>query len=46
VVTTDGSTAAHVEHSIALYDDGVVVLTAPDAGRERLGDLVSATALS
>jgi methionyl aminopeptidase len=46
VVTTDGSTAAHVEHSIALYDDGVVVLTAPDAGRERLGDLVSGTALS
>jgi methionyl aminopeptidase len=31
-----------VEHSIALLDDGVWVLTAPDGGRERLGDLVTA----
>ncbi|MEO3815803.1 type I methionyl aminopeptidase [Plantactinospora sp. B24E8] len=42
VVTRDGSIAAHVEHSMALLDDGVWVLTAPDGGRARLGDLVTA----
>jgi methionyl aminopeptidase len=42
VVTRDGSYAAHVEHSMALLDDGVWVLTAPDGGRARLGDLVTA----
>ncbi|HEX5996254.1 MAG TPA: type I methionyl aminopeptidase [Jiangellales bacterium] len=42
VVTRDGSVAAHVEHSMALLEDGVWVLTAPDGGRGRLGDLVSA----
>lgn len=42
VVTRDGSIAAHVEHSMALLDDGVWVLTAPDGGRSRLGDLVTA----
>lgn len=42
VVTRDGSIAAHVEHSIALLDDGVWVLTAPDGGRGRLGELVTA----
>lgn len=42
VVTRDGSIAAHVEHSMALLEDGVWVLTAPDGGRERLGDLVTA----
>jgi methionyl aminopeptidase len=41
VVTRDGSVAAHVEHSMALLDDGVWVLTAPDGGRARLGDLVT-----
>jgi methionyl aminopeptidase len=41
VVTVDGSMAVHVEHSFALLDDGVWVLTAPDGGRSRLGDLVS-----
>lgn len=41
VVTMDRSPAAHVEHSVALYEDGVVVLTAADGGRERLGHLVS-----
>ncbi|MBB5870510.1 methionyl aminopeptidase [Allocatelliglobosispora scoriae] len=41
VVTVDGSFAAHVEHSIGLLEDGVVVLTAADAGVERLGELVS-----
>jgi methionyl aminopeptidase len=42
VVTRDGSIAAHVEHTMALLDDGVWVLTAPDGGRARLGDLVTA----
>jgi methionyl aminopeptidase len=46
VVTADGSLAVHVEHSIALCDDGVWVLTAPDGGRERLGDLVAQVARS
>jgi methionyl aminopeptidase len=32
VVTKDGTRAAHVEHSIAITDDGVSVLTAPDRG--------------
>lgn len=32
VVTRDGSRAAHVEHSIALTDDGVCVLSADDGG--------------
>jgi len=32
VVTKDGSRAAHVEHSIAITEDGVSVLTAADAG--------------
>jgi len=42
VVTRDGSMAVHVEHTMALLDDGVWVLTAPDGGRARLGDLVTA----
>lgn len=42
VATRDGSVAAHVEHSMALLDDGVWVLTAPDGGRARLGELVTA----
>lgn len=42
VVTVDGSPAVHVEHTFALLDDGVWVLTAPDGGRDRLGDLLSA----
>jgi methionyl aminopeptidase len=32
VVTKDGSRAAHVEHSIAVTDDGICVLTAADGG--------------
>jgi methionyl aminopeptidase len=32
VVTKDGARAAHFEHSIAITEDGVSVLTAPDAG--------------
>jgi methionyl aminopeptidase len=40
VVTVDGSLAAHFEHTFALTDNGVWVLTAHDGGRaalERLG---------
>jgi methionyl aminopeptidase len=44
VVTADGSPAVHVEHTIALCEDGVWVLTAPDGGRERLGDLAAEVA--
>ena len=36
VVTADGSLAAHHEHTFALTDRGVWVLTALDGGRERL----------
>lgn len=32
VITKDGSRAAHVEHSIAILDDGVCVLSAADGG--------------
>src|SRR5581483_1721638 len=38
VVTRDGSVAVHVEHTIALFDDGVLVTTAQDGGRSRLGE--------
>jgi methionyl aminopeptidase len=41
VVTQDGSIAAHVEHTVALLDDGAWVLTATDGGRSRLGDLTT-----
>lgn len=44
VVTKDGSRAAHVEHSVALLEDGVLVLTAADGGRERLEALGVAVA--
>jgi methionyl aminopeptidase len=44
VITRDNSVAAHVEHSIALLDDGAWVLTAVDGGRARLGELLSARA--
>jgi len=44
VVTQDGSVAAHVEHTVAMLDDGVWVLTADDGGRSRLGDLVTSRA--
>jgi methionyl aminopeptidase len=44
IVTEDGSVAAHVEHTIALCEDGVWVLTAPDGGVEQLGDAVASAA--
>jgi methionyl aminopeptidase len=42
VVTEDGSIAAHFEHTVAICADGLWVLTAPDGGRARLGQLASA----
>ncbi|WP_407318961.1 type I methionyl aminopeptidase [Isoptericola halotolerans] len=36
VVTADGSRAAHWEHTVAILDGGVAVLTAPDLGAEGL----------
>lgn len=42
VVTLDESIAVHVEHTMAVCEDGVWVLTAFDGGRERLADQVSA----
>ncbi|WP_375497104.1 type I methionyl aminopeptidase [uncultured Jatrophihabitans sp.] len=36
VVTTDGSWAAHWEHTVALLEDGPWVLTAEDGGRQEL----------
>ncbi|MEV4463381.1 type I methionyl aminopeptidase [Micromonospora echinofusca] len=41
VITRDRSMAVHVEHTMALLPDGVWVLTAPDGGRARLGELVT-----
>lgn len=43
VITQDRSPAVHVEHTVALFEDGVVVTTAEDGGRARLGDLVSSS---
>jgi methionyl aminopeptidase len=42
VVTTDGSRAAHWEHSVAVTDAGLWVLTALDGGQERLEALGAA----
>lgn len=39
VVTTDGSRAAHWEHTVAARDEGLWVLTALDGGAARLGEL-------
>ncbi len=39
VVTTDAARAAHVEHTVAVLDDGIWVLTAPDGGADRLAAL-------
>jgi methionyl aminopeptidase len=44
VVTHDGSRAAHWEHSVAVTDDGIWVLTALDGGQERLAALGAAYA--
>jgi methionyl aminopeptidase len=39
VVTSDGSVAAHFEHTVALTERGAWVLTAHDGGRERLASM-------
>ncbi|GCD19861.1 methionine aminopeptidase [Cellulomonas algicola] len=39
VVTVDGSRASHWEHSVAVLDDGIWVLTAHDGGAAELGAL-------
>lgn len=39
VVTSDGSRAAHWEHSVAVMESGILVLTEPDGGAERLAAL-------
>lgn len=39
VTTDDGSLAAHYEHTLALTEAGVWVLTAPDGGAEQLARL-------
>jgi methionyl aminopeptidase len=44
VVTQDGSVAAHVEHTVALLNDGAWVLTAPDGGASQLGSSLSSAA--
>ncbi|WP_307789143.1 type I methionyl aminopeptidase [Glycomyces salinus] len=44
IVTDDGSIAAHTEHSIAICEDGVWVLTAPDGGVGMLGELTASAA--
>ncbi len=44
VVTQDGSRAAHWEHSVAVTDAGIWVLTASDGGRVRLEALGAAYA--
>ena len=44
VITRDRSTAVHVEHTVAFFADGVLVTTADDGGRERLGELVTTVA--
>jgi methionyl aminopeptidase len=36
VATADGSRAAHFEHTVAVLDDGLWVLTAEDGGAEEL----------
>ena len=44
VVTQDGSRASHWEHSVAVTDAGIWVLTALDGGQERLAALGAAYA--
>lgn len=39
VKTDDGSWSAHWEHSVALTEQGLFVLTAPDGGRSRLAGM-------
>jgi methionyl aminopeptidase len=42
VVTLDGSPSAHFEHTVALSEKGLQVLTSMDAGERRLAELLPA----
>ena len=44
VITTDGTWSSHWEHSVALTEEGPLVLTAPDGGRAKLAELRAITA--
>jgi methionyl aminopeptidase len=44
VLTDDGSWSSHWEHSIALTEQGPLVLTAPDGGKAKLAELGVTTA--
>ena len=44
VVSLDGSRAAHFEHTVAVGDDGLWVLTALDGGEQKLAELGAAFA--
>ncbi|MFI7383166.1 hypothetical protein ACIBW6_05410, partial [Streptomyces sp. NPDC049813] len=39
VITTDGTWSSHWEHSIALTEEGPLVLTSPDGGKAKLAEL-------
>jgi len=39
VVTADGSLSAHFEHTIAIDENGPVILTVPGGGEELTSDL-------
>lgn len=39
VVSADGSRGSHWEHTVAITSNGIWVLTEPDGGQARLGDL-------
>ncbi|CQR62402.1 Methionine Aminopeptidase Type I [Streptomyces leeuwenhoekii] len=38
MVTTDGTWSSHWEHSVALTEEGPLVLTAPDGGKAKLAE--------
>ncbi|NBM15075.1 type I methionyl aminopeptidase [Streptomyces sp. GC420] len=44
VITTDGTWSSHWEHSVALTEQGPLVLTAPDGGKAKLAELGITTA--
>lgn len=38
VITTDGTWSSHWEHSVALTEEGPLVLTSPDGGKAKLAE--------
>ncbi len=44
VITTDGTWSSHWEHTIALMEEGPLVLTAPDGGKAKLAEYGITTA--